>query len=84
MRRAEKAGRESAERELKSWEGSAYTSQRIRGALDISSPARVMWEVDSEAFKREIGALNVSGRAWLAALEAYDRGYRARLTEALK
>ena len=84
MRRAEKAGRESADRELKRWAGSEYMRQRIAYALEIPEPSLLMREaVGREPFAREIGAHQLSGRAYQSALEAYDRGYRARLAEAL-
>ncbi len=84
MRRAEKAGQESADRELKRWAESKYLPQRVAYALEIPQPSLLMREaVGREAFAREIGAHQLTGRAYQSALDAYDKGYRDRLKEAL-
>jgi hypothetical protein len=81
MRRAELAGRERAEsllRGMQAFYGST-PAERIKVALADEKPHEVY-----SVTPGEIGAHQLTGRAYTAALEAYDRGYRARLTEALK
>ena len=79
MRRAEKAGREAAS----AWIAASRHTTRDQIEREID---RGSWSSAGEChewFDRLIGARNLSGRAYQSALEAYDRGYRARLAEAL-
>lgn len=84
MRRAEKAGRESAEYELRMWADSHYKRDRIDHALTLASPAKTLHHAQGAFFLLSIGAHNLTGRALEAAYAAYDRGYRTRLKEELE
>lgn len=85
MRRAERAGRERAGAfltrygQLSSPFGPHAFATRINLNLaQVPEPHKVY-----NPTKEDLGAHQLSGRALKAALEAYDRGYRARLEEAL-
>jgi hypothetical protein len=53
------------------------------GSCDLPSDDLINTLPIAEA-KAYLGAHNTTGRAWKAALEAYDRGFKARLAEEIK
>lgn len=85
MRRAERAGADLANALLRDWARFGYgTPEVIAAAIDDAPPSKQMRDDDRGWFKKDIGAHNLTGRALEAAYAAYDRGYRARLTEELE
>ncbi len=84
MRRAEKAGREDASTWVAVTPGAEEVRSELLTAAEGFSPARFRIGIDGRShFERRIGAHQLIGRSFQAACEAYDKGYRERLKEAL-
>jgi hypothetical protein len=85
MRRAEKAGREDASKWIAQYDLFGMSAENALKKVDSPPHAWLFARFNRrEALAEHIGARQLTGRAWTAALEAYDRGYRARLQEEIK
>jgi hypothetical protein len=82
VRRAELAGREDAEK----WINGPTFGHRIAPGLRTLPEFKphTLFATSAQEFHLHIGAHQLSGRALQAAYDAYDRGYRARVKEALE